>query len=277
MSRPEIPAGVARSVRQRCGFGCVLCGLPLYDYDHIIGWALTERHETDEITLLCSEHHRMKTSGLLSREQVERANSDPINVRRGVTRPFGLAFGGHPPEISIGGDTFTAPEGDLAPLVVDDVPVLAFVRTADDELLLNLTLRDEINAPRLIVENNVLQMAPDMWDVEFVGQVLTVRRKSRDIFVRIRFVPPSRVAIERARILVNGVIIEVQPSGIILNNRQFVFQGNRWEGGLGVTVGHCPHYYHPLEMLRLHVDRYSWAPPPDRADDAGSGAAKPRP
>ncbi len=40
--RPKIPLPIQREVRQRCGFGCVICGLPLYDYDHIIGWAETE-------------------------------------------------------------------------------------------------------------------------------------------------------------------------------------------------------------------------------------------
>ena len=29
-----IPEGVKREVRQRCGFGCVICGLGFYDYEH---------------------------------------------------------------------------------------------------------------------------------------------------------------------------------------------------------------------------------------------------
>src|SRR5207248_2332597 len=28
-----------REIRQRCGFGCVLCGRPLYTYEHMEGWA----------------------------------------------------------------------------------------------------------------------------------------------------------------------------------------------------------------------------------------------
>jgi hypothetical protein len=34
--RPPIPLPVKRLVRQQCAFGCVLCGLPLYEYDHIV-------------------------------------------------------------------------------------------------------------------------------------------------------------------------------------------------------------------------------------------------
>ncbi len=31
--RPEIPEAMKREVRQRCGFGCLICGLTLYEYE----------------------------------------------------------------------------------------------------------------------------------------------------------------------------------------------------------------------------------------------------
>lgn len=31
----DIPASVKRAVRQRDGFGCVICGLGIYTYEHI--------------------------------------------------------------------------------------------------------------------------------------------------------------------------------------------------------------------------------------------------
>ena len=34
----NMPLPIQREVRQRCGFGCVVCGLPLYEYDHLLGW-----------------------------------------------------------------------------------------------------------------------------------------------------------------------------------------------------------------------------------------------
>ena len=54
----NIPLPIQREVRQRCGFGCVVCGMPLYEYEHLLGWAQVERHVATEITLLCDQHHR---------------------------------------------------------------------------------------------------------------------------------------------------------------------------------------------------------------------------
>ena len=42
-----------RAVRQRCGFGCVLCGKPIYQYDHMHGYTLENADDPDAITLLC--------------------------------------------------------------------------------------------------------------------------------------------------------------------------------------------------------------------------------
>ena len=64
-SSRNIPLPIQRDVRRRCGFGCVLCGLPLYEYDHMLGWAQAQEHAANEITLLCDQHHREKTNGLL--------------------------------------------------------------------------------------------------------------------------------------------------------------------------------------------------------------------
>lgn len=60
----------------------MVCGLPLYEYDHLLGWAAVQRHVAEEITLLCDKHHREKTLGLLSNEAVRAANANPLNLQR---------------------------------------------------------------------------------------------------------------------------------------------------------------------------------------------------
>jgi hypothetical protein len=86
----NIPLPVQREVRQRCGFGCVICGLPLYEYEHLLGWANVHRHLSEEITLLCDQHHKEKTNGLLPIEDVMEANRSPYNLRDGVSKPYDL-------------------------------------------------------------------------------------------------------------------------------------------------------------------------------------------
>lgn len=259
MGRPHIPAAIKREVRQRCGHGCVFCGLPLYEYDHIVDWSETQRHVADEITLLCNEHHARKTRGLLTREMVQEANGSPHNVAAGVTAPFGLHFSASDEvEMVVGGDSFKSTM-DLYPIVVDNIPLLGFLRSAHG-LALHVHLRDRYNLPVLSVDNNELMMVSDLWDIQFVGQQLTLHQAAREILVRLRFEPPSRVVVSRARMMCNGVLIDVDEDTIRINGGGGTYSHNWYELPVGITVGHCPDFRSPFCMLRLNVNRYGTAP-----------------
>ena len=108
----NIPLPIQREVRERCGFGCVVCGLPLYEYDHLVDWATVHSHVADDITLLCDRHHREKTSGLLPAEAVLEANSNPHNLQQGVSEPYDLHFAGEGCQVIAGGNRFRLAEHD---------------------------------------------------------------------------------------------------------------------------------------------------------------------
>src|ERR1044071_10283987 len=93
-SRPQIPEPIKREVRQRCGFGCVICGMPLYNYDHMTEWSEVHRHDAANLTLLCPNHHHEKTVGLRTLAQGQAANSKPFNRKHGHTSKHTLAFTG---------------------------------------------------------------------------------------------------------------------------------------------------------------------------------------
>src|SRR4051794_8026602 len=101
-TRPQIPRPDARQIRQRCGFGCVMCGLPLYEYDHLDGWANTYSHDPERVTLLCDKHHREKTGGLLPESLVEQANARPSNLQNTVSKPYSLYYGEGVPQVDMG-------------------------------------------------------------------------------------------------------------------------------------------------------------------------------
>ena len=66
-----IPTDVAKAVRRRCGFGCVVCGSAIYDYDHFDPeFKDATTHNPSGIILLCPNHHREKW-GVLSRKTLE--------------------------------------------------------------------------------------------------------------------------------------------------------------------------------------------------------------
>jgi hypothetical protein len=257
----NIPLPVQREVRQRCGFGCVVCGLPLYEYEHLLGWANVHRHLPEEITLLCDQHHKEKTNGLLPIESVIESNGSPYNLRNCVSKPYDLHFNGDSAEVIIGGNRFTASNQGygtvLVPLSVDDTPLIRFI-IGDDHLLLNLVIFDEFNRPVLHIKDNQLWYCTDPWDIHLVGTKLTVKEARRKILIEIQFCPPNKIIIERGRFLRNGVEVLVRPTNILITNNATLLSGCDTEnvpGGL--VIG--PHKNSlPGFMAFPNLSRYLW-------------------
>jgi hypothetical protein len=238
----NIPLPIQREVRQKCGFGCVICGMPLYEYEHMEEWAEVKRHIADEITLLCDRHHREKTGGLLPKEVVREANKNPYNLRENVSKPYNLHFSGSEAHIEIGGNSFTCTDQGygtaMVPISVDGTPLIGLV-LADGHLLLNLVIFDEFNVPVLHIKNNQLFYSTEAWDIQLVGTTLTVREAHRKILAEIDFQPPSKVVISRGRFLRNGVEILVRPTNILVTNNSMLISkchADNCYGGL--IIGH---------------------------------------
>jgi trigger factor len=124
-------------------------------------WAQVQRHIAEEITLLCDQHHREKTGGVLPKQVVREANADPFNLREGVSKPYTLHFSETEAEIIVGSNSFTCKEQgygtSIVPVSVDGTPLIGLI-IADGHLLLNLIVFDEFNKPVLHIKNNQLTL-----------------------------------------------------------------------------------------------------------------------
>ncbi|MEX2621051.1 MAG: HNH endonuclease signature motif containing protein [Egibacteraceae bacterium] len=198
----------------------------MYEYDHIIDWAQTHQHVADEITLLCDQHHREKTNGLLPRSVVGDANAAPFNLRAGASAPYNLHYSGEQCESAVGSNQVTSSTAaDCAAVLVDGVPLVAF-RFEDGHYLLNVMLFDEQNELVLRILDNELVYVPTPWDIEFVGTRLIIRSAARNIFIDIKFEPPARVVLDRGRLLLNGVELIIRPDYLLLVNNRGLFREN---------------------------------------------------
>ena len=157
--RPAIRDPIKRAIRQRCGFGCVLCGIPIYEIDHLMPYSEVEEHDPENLVLLCKQHHGEKTLGLLPAELVAAANADPYNRRMGVSSPQELRYIGEGCEAVIGSNRHVWPRLDdgmlTVPLLVDDTPVVLF-RAEDGHLLLTVQLFSEQNDMLIQIVDNEL-------------------------------------------------------------------------------------------------------------------------
>lgn len=247
MSEPQctsrnIPLPIQREVRQRCGFGCVICGMPLYEYEHMEEWAVVKRHVASEITLLCDQHHREKTNGLLPKEIVRQADAEPFNHREGGSKPYNLYFAGDHAEVVVGSNVFTCKdEGygtSMAPISIDGVPLVGLI-LADGHFLLNIVIFDEFNVPILHIKNNQLYYSTEPWDIHLKGTKLTIREQHRKILIEIEFQPPNKVVINRGRFLKNGIEVLVRPTNVLVtNNSTFIEGGSATNCKGGLVLGH---------------------------------------
>ncbi|WP_051289210.1 HNH endonuclease signature motif containing protein [Chryseobacterium daeguense] len=221
--RPAISENIKRIVRQRCGFGCVLCGNPVIDYDHIEEYNIVKEHAEENLTLLCPEHHREKTAGRLPKELVIKNNKNPFNLRENKTGQNNLFYYGNEATIIMGGNKFyTKDSGNtsiLIPLVIfEKIPI--HFRLENNELLLNVKLRDRNDDIIFLIENNQLKTSIGVWDFEYFGKKLIIREKKKSIFIEIEFLPPNNINFKRGRIFCKGKFFELSDKkGLAYNGK----------------------------------------------------------
>jgi hypothetical protein len=272
---PDISNDDKRQVRRRCGFGCVVCGLPIYHYDHILGYAQVQRHRPEEITLLCGFHHDLKTRGILPNEEVVAANEHPANLQHGTTAPFTWSRFRNRCAIVLSSDVFGIEdliEGEGFAVFVVDGMVLLGLRYLDEHLLLTMSIFDEFNQLILQIVDNEMLLSTDQWDVEVEGPSLILRQALREILIDVRFEPPDRIHIRRGRFLLNGVEIVIQPDRYYIPGRESysTFKGNifRHSGSgclFALGVPQPPSAYFRAARINRYISRSEPKTPPTAA------------
>lgn len=220
--RPPIKEAIKREIRQRCGFGCVICGFPIYEYDHMLGWANVKRHVASEITLLCDTHHTAKSSKLMPAFIVEEANRSPYNLRQNFSTPSILYYSGKKAIIKMGRSNFIITDNDDG-VIFETIKINEFtmiqVKLEDNHFLLSMTLLDKKNIPVFIIEDNMMKYSVGSWDINFVGRNLTIRKKSRDIFLDINFETPNIINFRRGNFYFRGNKFTVTKEGLKINDK----------------------------------------------------------
>ncbi len=223
--REAIPQDIKRSVRQRCGFGCVICGSIPYDYDHIEEYSTVKEHEAKNLTLLCKKHHGEKTLGFLPPEVVASANEKPFNLRAERTGSRKLHFSDDGITATIGNNAIKfIPRGDdaeFSPLHINQTPVLSFT-FSDDQVLLNFTVSDKENNKILEIIENEVTHSTVLWDAEWRSNMLTIRERNRRILLKVRFLPPSKIEILKGNFNVGNVDIVVDEDILFVANNKAV-------------------------------------------------------
>lgn len=228
-----VPQDVRREIRSRCGFGCVLCGLAYYDYEHFDpDFKDAKEHNPKGMTLLCMQCNQKRARGTLSAETVARANANPKCKQQGFASEL-FDFGPEPIEVKFAGVSFI----DCRTMIqICGVDLLSFrpPEVPGTPVLLSGFLSDVTGSTTLKIVDNEWSAGDENWDVEVQGPRITIRRGLGDIALQIRAMPPHALAIE---------IIDMEFEGYLLRGNEqtlsFSIDGKYWSDLTAASVQGC--------------------------------------
>jgi hypothetical protein len=225
-----IPEDVKREIRRRCGFGCVVCGLGYYEYEHFNpDFKDAKEHSAEGMTLLCSQCNQKRARKTLSVETVVLANGNPKCKQAGFASER-YDFWTDPVEVKIGGLTFL----DCAALIrVNGVDILSF-RAPENEgepVRFSGFFSDNSGDGILNIVDNVWHAGGNSWDIETVGPVITFRRALGDISLKIRVKPPGAIVVEKIDMVYDGVFFRGGENFLSIS-----FNGRDWQKFIGCNA-----------------------------------------
>lgn len=227
-----IPEAVKREVRQRDGFGCIVCGSAFYQYDHLgTEFKDAETHDPQQIVLLCGGCHDRKTRGVLSTETLQMHAQSPRCMQTNFS--WGpLDVGRDHPEIVLG--TLTATHvRSLLTIDGEDVFSIAQPVVPHGPFTVNASLYDQGGRQTVKIVSNEFQAEVSNWDVEITGPRVTVRSAPGKFDLVIRMEPPHRLVIERLDMVYKNLSIQcregqdtiIEGAGTLLKTTGATFNG----------------------------------------------------
>ncbi len=191
-----IPAEIKRIVRQHCGFGCVVCGLGIIQYEHVDPeFCEAKSHEIENITLLCPQCHGKVTTGFLSKEKIKQAMNNPICNKNGFTKEVFDFCTGHP-TLQFAGMLFS---NCSIPIMVAGNPLFKIERPEIEggPFRLSGIFCNSAGQCTLKIQENEWIASSTNWDVEVAGGKIIVRRALGEIHLKLRVNPPKELIVEK--------------------------------------------------------------------------------
>ena len=231
LTRP-IPEAAKREVRQRDGFGCIVCGSAFYQYDHLgTEFKDAETHDPRQIVLLCGGCHDRKTRGALSTETLQIHAQSPYCIQANFS--WGpLDVGREHPEIVLG--TLTATNvRSLLTIDGEDVFSIGPPLVTHGPFTVNASLYDKSGRQTIKIVSNEFQAGVSNWDVEIIGPRVTIRSAPGKFDLVIRMEPPHRLVIERLDMVYKSFSIQcregqetiIEGAGTLLMTTGATFDG----------------------------------------------------
>lgn len=213
----DIPEAIKREVRQKCGFGCVICGASIVDYEHILPtFADSKVHSADCIALLCPMHHALVTRKHLSKETVQEALAKPKSLQKGFSFGDWDPAKKHPIINFAGCHLYNC----IYPIVLEGEPLITIEEPENEDGPYRLSGKffNEEGQLSLEIIRNEWRAYVSGWDITNSGGRITIRLAQGKISFQILFLPRIGIVIERLDMKVGAVYLEGDTNTLKINN-----------------------------------------------------------
>ncbi len=244
VSARDIPAEIARKVRQECGFCCVICRAPIYDYDHIDQFSEVGEHTVENLALLCPMHHSGKSRQRIHPETVRRARSEAASNAENRTGQWALPAAGQL-SLEVGTCTATAQlpvdNGNYSVIWVDGRSYFT-LHSVRGLLTFSIIVCDKNGEVLVEVDHGAIVTTTDAWDITYEGKLLKIWNRPRDIVVEM-ILTNTAVNVQRG-FFSNGVLgVEARKDGLVIiadGEQAWNLQGSAAHNGDGAFAVWVP-------------------------------------
>jgi hypothetical protein len=203
----DIPPHIKKAIRQRCGFGCVVCGLGIIEYEHVDPeFHEAKEHDADKMALLCPQCHSKVTRGFWSKEKIKKAMQQPLCRQQGFTKEVFDFCEGYP-SLQFGGVLLS---NCPIPIQVGGQPLFKIEKPEQEGSPFRLSgiFCDSNGKVTLRIIENEWIASTNNWDVEVSGGTIIVREAYRKIHLKLTIEPPQKLIVERLDMSLNNLGFE---------------------------------------------------------------------
>lgn len=216
-----IPSPIKRGVRQRDWFGCIFCALPFIQYEHVDPlFCDAKQHTINGITLLCPTCHAKVTSKLISKALVKDAMKKP-KAKELKKVSDKLLFTESHPTVHIGGAKFEKCNTILRCKGED----IFSISNEDDRYFINAKFWDSKGNQNLTIVNNEWQVQTEnIWDLEVIGNTITIREKYKRPSIILTFSDNNNLTIDKIDMNVDGLNILGDKNSLTVNSKSYLLK-----------------------------------------------------
>ena len=217
----NIPSSIKRKVRRACGFGCALCGHPIFEYDHIVPFSQVKSHTVENLCCLCPTHHAEKTRKIIATELVSKARMNPINVQTKNSKSHPLYFFGDYCLVEVGSiknyvfkPSRAVKPAIYSPLVIRNEELIKITFGNDEIILIDILVKNELDEIIIKIVENELLFKADSWDIEFIANKLKVVEQKGDTALEMVLNAPYGVSIVKGELWNLGSFLKIEDGNV---------------------------------------------------------------